>query len=141
MFACLRYNFAPRVTHKTFDAEEAEELFAARGKILNQYALKVLKQLKPGREDDDDDEDLDGEGKKKKKGQKGKGDLKVSGEQRHKLKYGKYRPVTIIVALREQRARPDTFAWKSRNFSTHIPQLTFSSVKTYCPSLCHSTHS
>ena len=79
MYACTRYNFAPRVTHKTFDAEEAEEKFAERGKILNYWAVMVNKKLKPGKEDDDD-EDLDDEGKKKKKGPKGKGDLKVSGE-------------------------------------------------------------
>ena len=75
-----RYNFAPRLTHKTFDAEEAEEKFAERGKILNYWAVMVNKKLKPGKEDEDD-EDLDDEGKKKKKGPKGKGDLKVSGKQ------------------------------------------------------------
>ena len=80
-----RYNFTPRVTHMTFDAEEAEEKFAERAKILNHWAVKVGKKLNPGKEDDDD-EDLDDDGKKKKKGPKGKGDLKVSGERIHLTK-------------------------------------------------------
>ena len=79
------YNFTPRVTHMTFDAEEAEEKFAERAKILNHWAVKVGKKLNPGKEDDDD-EDLDDDGKKKKKGPKGKGDLKVSGERIHLTK-------------------------------------------------------
>ena len=88
MCAFHRYNFTPRVTHMTFDAEEAEEKFAERAKILNHWAVKVGKKLNPGKEDDDD-EDLDDDGKKKKKGPKGKGDLKVSGERIHLTKEGR----------------------------------------------------
>ena len=42
------YNFIPRVNYRTLDAEEAEEKFAQRGKILNLWALNINKKLKPG---------------------------------------------------------------------------------------------
>ena len=35
------YNFTPRVTYRTLNAEEAEEKFAERGKILNHFAIMV----------------------------------------------------------------------------------------------------
>ena len=41
------YNFTPIQTYKTLNAEEAEEQFAHRGKILNHWALMVNKKLKP----------------------------------------------------------------------------------------------
>ena len=44
------YNFTPRLTYKTLNAEEAEEKFAARGKILNHWAVMLNKKLKPGEE-------------------------------------------------------------------------------------------
>ncbi len=40
------YNFTPRVTYNTLNAEEAEERFAERGKILNHFAIMVGKKLK-----------------------------------------------------------------------------------------------
>jgi len=62
------------MTYKTLDAEEAEEEFAQRGKVLNKWAVMVHKKLKP----DQDDAELDGEEADKKKGQAGKKDLKIS---------------------------------------------------------------
>ena len=47
------------------DAEEAEEKFAQRGKILNLWALNINKKLKPGEEGAEIDDD---ETKKSKKG-------------------------------------------------------------------------
>jgi len=68
------YNFTPIMTYKTLDAEEAEEKFAQRGKVLNKWAVMVHKKLKP----DQDDAELDGEEADKKKGPAGKKDLKIS---------------------------------------------------------------
>jgi len=73
------YNFTPRVTYKTLDADEAEEKFAERGKILNHWAMMVNKKLKSD-QDLDGDDFLDGEssGKKSKKDQKASKSLKIS---------------------------------------------------------------
>lgn len=71
------YNFTPRLTYKTFNAEEAEEKFAERGKILNHWAVMVNKKLRPDQDNDDDDEDMDGK-KGKKAGSQGKKELKIS---------------------------------------------------------------
>ena len=63
---------------QTFNAEEAEEKFAERGKILNHWAVMVNKKLRP---DADTDADIDGEGSAKsgrKGGAGGKKDLKIS---------------------------------------------------------------
>lgn len=71
------YNFVPRVTHKTYDVDEAEEKFAERGKILNHWALVVNRKLRPNQLDKDEDLDED-ETKKGKKSSKQKKDLKIS---------------------------------------------------------------
>eukprot|EP00095_Tigriopus_kingsejongensis_P006246 snap_masked-scaffold1159_size58420-processed-gene-0.4 protein:Tk06246 transcript:snap_masked-scaffold1159_size58420-processed-gene-0.4-mRNA-1 annotation:"general transcription factor iif subunit 1 isoform x1" len=74
------YNFTPRVTYKTLNAEEAEEKFAERGKILNHFAIMVNKKLR-GDQAGGNDEDLDDEGGKKgkaKKGPGGKKEFKIS---------------------------------------------------------------
>lgn len=69
------YNFTPIVSYKTLNAEEAEEKYAERGKILNHWAVMVNRKLKPDQEPEDDAEDEFGKGKKKKSGQKS---LKIS---------------------------------------------------------------
>lgn len=66
------YNFIPIQRYKTLDADEAEEKFAQRGKVLNKWAVMVHRKLKPQEEDVDDDE-----GDKKTKGKKEK-ELKIS---------------------------------------------------------------
>ena len=68
------YNFIPLRMHKTLSAEEAEEKYAQRGKILNKWAVMVNNKLKT-----DEDGVLDGEaeGDKNNKGKK-KGAFKVS---------------------------------------------------------------
>jgi len=68
------YNFIPLRAHKTLTAEEAEEKYAQRGKILNKWAVMVNSKLKT-----DDDNVLDGEaeGGKNSKDKK-KGAFKVS---------------------------------------------------------------
>jgi len=63
--------------YKTLDADEAEEKFAQRGKILNKWAVMVNKKLRAGEEGAE--EDLDGEeGAKGKKGKKGDTSFKIS---------------------------------------------------------------
>merc|ERR1712112_46564 len=69
------YNFTPIIRYKTLDAEEAEERYANRGKILNKWAVMVNKKLKPGEEGGEEDPDEDGA--KNKKGKK-KESFKVS---------------------------------------------------------------
>merc|ERR1719422_1872012 len=54
------YNFTPIIRYKTLDAEEAEERYANRGKILNKWAVMVNKKLKPGEEGGEEDPDEDG---------------------------------------------------------------------------------
>jgi len=68
------YNFTPIMRYKTLDAEEAEERYAQRGKIINKWALMVNRKLKPGEEIGEEDPDGDEAGSKKTK----KKDLKIS---------------------------------------------------------------
>jgi len=70
------YNFIPRVAYKTLDAEEAEEKFAQRGTILNMWALKINKKLKP--EDEGAEIDDDETKKSKKSGKKTEKEFKIS---------------------------------------------------------------
>ena len=73
------YNFVPRVAYKTLDADEAEEKFAQRDKILNHWSMMLSKKLKPGQDDGDDDLDEDDKKKgKKKQGGKVEKDFKIS---------------------------------------------------------------
>jgi len=62
------YNFIPIMTYKTLDAEEAEEKYAQRGKILNKWAVMVNRKCKT--DEDEGEGDPDGEGDKAKKGKK-----------------------------------------------------------------------
>ncbi len=39
------FNFTPRINYRTFTAEEAEERFAERARILNHFAVMVNKKL------------------------------------------------------------------------------------------------
>ena len=60
--------------YKTLDADEAEERYAQRGKIINKWAMMVNRKLKPGEEVGEEDPDGDEVGSKKAK----KKDLKIS---------------------------------------------------------------
>ena len=60
------YNFTPRATYKTLNAEEAEEKFEQRNKILNKWAMMVNKKVRTdgeGGEGEGDDDDDEGGGK------------------------------------------------------------------------------
>merc|ERR1711879_238152 len=61
------YNFIPMQRYKTLTAEEAEEKYAQRGKILNKWAVMVNNKLK---NDDEGAGDVEAEGDKNKKGKK-----------------------------------------------------------------------
>ena len=60
-----------RATYKTLNAEEAEEKFEQRNKILNKWAVMVNKKVRPEGEGCDDDDDEGGSSGKKSKGGKG----------------------------------------------------------------------
>lgn len=63
------YNFQPIQRYKALSAEEAEQEFGRRKKVLNYFSLMLRKRLKG---DDDDKEDPDEAKLKKGKGKKGK---------------------------------------------------------------------
>ncbi|CAG7815140.1 unnamed protein product [Allacma fusca] len=68
------YNFTPIQTYKSLSAEEAEEEFGRRNKILNYFSVMVRKRMK-GDEADGGEKDEESSGKKKGAGSSG---LKVS---------------------------------------------------------------
>ena len=59
--------------YKTLDADEAEEKFAQRGKILNKWAVMVNKKIKTAGEEEEADPD---EGEKK--GKVGEGEVHIN---------------------------------------------------------------
>jgi len=69
------YNFTPLMRYKTLDADEAEEKFAQRGKIMNKWAVMVNKKVKTAGQED---EEVDGEDVDKKSKGKDKKDFKIS---------------------------------------------------------------
>lgn len=71
-----RYNFQPIQRYKALSAEEAEQEFSRRNKVMNYFSLMLRKRL---RNDDDggDEEELVEAGKGKKPGKKEK-ELKIS---------------------------------------------------------------
>lgn len=70
------YNFTPIQRYKALSAEEAEEEFGRRDKVLNYFSIMVRKRLQKETNDDDDD---DGEKQSNKKGKKKQAkDFKIS---------------------------------------------------------------
>ena len=68
------YNFTPIMTYKALDAEEAEEKFSQREKILNKWSVMVHEKLKS----DQDDAELDDEKGDKNRGKAGRKEFKIS---------------------------------------------------------------
>ena len=62
------YNFTTIQRYKTLDADDAEERYAQRGKILNKWAVMVNKKLKP---EDEGGKGVEEEEEKEKHGYKG----------------------------------------------------------------------
>lgn len=74
-FLC-RYNFQPIQRYKALSAEEAEQEFSRRNKVMNYFSLMLRKRLRND-EDGADDEELVEGGKNKRPGKKEK-ELKIS---------------------------------------------------------------
>ncbi|KAF3846509.1 hypothetical protein F7725_003587 [Dissostichus mawsoni] len=72
------YNFVPQAKHRTLTAEEAEEEWGRRNKVVNHFSIMLQRRFREQERgcDDDDDENEKG-GKKKKKGGRG-GDLRIT---------------------------------------------------------------
>ncbi|KOC60429.1 General transcription factor IIF subunit 1, partial [Habropoda laboriosa] len=70
------YNFQPIQRYKALSAEEAEQEFSRRNKVMNYFSLMLRKRLRNDEEGADDEELIDG-GKSKKPSKKEK-DLKIS---------------------------------------------------------------
>ncbi|XP_040047383.1 general transcription factor IIF subunit 1 [Gasterosteus aculeatus] len=72
------YNFTPQAKHRTLTAEEAEEEWSRRNKVVNHFSIMLQRRFREqerGGEDDDDENDK--AGKNKKKGGKKGGDLRI----------------------------------------------------------------
>ncbi|XP_069051747.1 general transcription factor IIF subunit 1 [Lepisosteus oculatus] len=71
------YNFTPVAKHRTLTAEEAEEEWSRRNKVVNHFSIMLQRRLKEQEgEDGEEEEDREKGGKKKKKPGKG-GDLRI----------------------------------------------------------------
>lgn len=71
-----RYNFQPIQRYKALSAEEAEQEFSRRNKVINYFSLMLRKRLRND-EDGGDEEELVEGGKNKRPGKKEK-ELKIS---------------------------------------------------------------
>lgn len=71
-----RYNFQPIQRYKALSAEEAEQEFSRRNKVMNYFSLMLRKRLRND-EDGGDEEELVEGGKGKRPGKKEK-ELKIS---------------------------------------------------------------
>ncbi|XP_046400511.1 general transcription factor IIF subunit 1 isoform X2 [Ischnura elegans] len=72
------YNFQPIQRYKALSAEEAEQEFGRRNKVMNYFSLMLRKRLRNDEEGDFEELEDGKGGKKGGKGAKGKGDLKIS---------------------------------------------------------------
>ncbi|XP_078091092.1 general transcription factor IIF subunit 1 isoform X1 [Mustelus asterias] len=62
------YNFVPVAKHKTLTAEEAEEEWGRRNKVVNHFSIMLQKRLKDqDRDDGDEEEEKQKKGKERKK--------------------------------------------------------------------------
>ncbi|KAL1117339.1 hypothetical protein AAG570_004665 [Ranatra chinensis] len=72
---CEWYNFQPNQRYKALSAEEAEQEFGRRNKVMNFFSLMMKKRLKNEEDGEGDDGD---EGSTKKGGKKNAKDFKIS---------------------------------------------------------------
>ncbi|XP_056309739.1 general transcription factor IIF subunit 1 isoform X4 [Danio aesculapii] len=73
------YNFTPQAKHRTLTAEEAEEEWGRRNKVVNHFSIMLQRRLREqerGGGGDEDEEEGEKGAKKKKKGGRG-GDLRI----------------------------------------------------------------
>uniref|UniRef100_H2MX12 Transcription initiation factor IIF subunit alpha n=1 Tax=Oryzias latipes TaxID=8090 RepID=H2MX12_ORYLA len=71
------YNFTPVAKHRTLTAEEAEEEWGRRNKVVNHFSIMLQRRLREQERGEEDDDDADKPGKKKKKGGGKGGDLRI----------------------------------------------------------------
>ncbi|XP_030637627.1 general transcription factor IIF subunit 1 [Chanos chanos] len=70
------YNFTPQAKHRTLTAEEAEEEWGRRNKVVNHFSIMLQRRLRDQERGEEDEEEGEKGGKKKKKGGRG-GDLRI----------------------------------------------------------------
>ncbi|XP_029997737.1 general transcription factor IIF subunit 1 isoform X2 [Sphaeramia orbicularis] len=70
------YNFTPLAKHRTLTAEEAEEEWGRRNKVVNHFSIMLQRRLREQERGEEDEDEGEKSGKKKKKGGKG-GDLRI----------------------------------------------------------------
>ncbi|CAG5897660.1 unnamed protein product, partial [Menidia menidia] len=86
------YNFTPLAKHRTLTAEEAEEEWGRRNKVVNHFSIMLQRRLREQERGDDDDDESDKSGKKKKRGGEGESKSKSkkdAGKGKAKKKKGK----------------------------------------------------
>ncbi|XP_029014105.1 general transcription factor IIF subunit 1 [Betta splendens] len=71
------YNFTPQAKHRTLTAEEAEEEWGRRNKVVNHFSIMLQRRLREQERGDEDEDETEKSGKKKKKGGGRGGDLRI----------------------------------------------------------------
>uniref|UniRef100_A0A3P8SF39 Transcription initiation factor IIF subunit alpha n=1 Tax=Amphiprion percula TaxID=161767 RepID=A0A3P8SF39_AMPPE len=71
------YNFTPQAKHRTLTAEEAEEEWGRRNKVVNHFSIMLQRRLREQEHGEDVEDEGDKSGKKKKKGGRRGGDLRI----------------------------------------------------------------
>uniref|UniRef100_A0A3B5PZQ6 Transcription initiation factor IIF subunit alpha n=1 Tax=Xiphophorus maculatus TaxID=8083 RepID=A0A3B5PZQ6_XIPMA len=71
------YNFTQQAKHRTLTAEEAEEEWGRRNKVVNHFSIMLQRRLREQERGDDDEDETEKGGKKKKKGGRKGGDLLI----------------------------------------------------------------
>uniref|UniRef100_A0A3Q0RBU5 Transcription initiation factor IIF subunit alpha n=1 Tax=Amphilophus citrinellus TaxID=61819 RepID=A0A3Q0RBU5_AMPCI len=71
------YNFTPQAKHRTLTAEEAEEEWGRRNKVVNHFSIMLQRRLREQERGEDEEDEADKSGKKKKKGSGKGGDLRI----------------------------------------------------------------
>uniref|UniRef100_A0A671UUG5 Transcription initiation factor IIF subunit alpha n=1 Tax=Sparus aurata TaxID=8175 RepID=A0A671UUG5_SPAAU len=71
------YNFTPLAKHRTLTAEEAEEEWGRRNKVVNHFSIMLQRRFREQERGEDDEDDADKSGKKKKKAGGRGGDLRI----------------------------------------------------------------
>ncbi|XP_039980182.1 general transcription factor IIF subunit 1 isoform X2 [Xiphias gladius] len=67
------YNFTPLAKHRTLTAEEAEEEWGRRNKVVNHFSIMLQRRLREQERGDDEEDETEKSGKRKKKGGGSKG--------------------------------------------------------------------
>ncbi|KAF3700302.1 General transcription factor IIF subunit 1 Transcription initiation factor IIF subunit alpha [Channa argus] len=71
------YNFTPLAKHRTLTAEEAEEEWGRRNKVVNHFSIMLQRRLREQERGEDEEDEAEKSGKKKKKGGGRGGDLRI----------------------------------------------------------------